>query len=151
MTNQGKKKSTKFRGCLIALAVLGVVGTIAFLWIRPDQSSARRALPFSAEDIHEWEKDFGFLPDFTYHLKAKITEEQFHRYVEKLGLTPHPSTREYLQSSVPWLSWESLPGSVGDWWDPSDSLDFTFVLHERDFWMFAKYEHGYLYLTALDH
>ncbi len=150
MSNQRLRKSTKFRGCLLALAPLAVAGIIAFLWIRPDETTARRALPSSAEDIHEWEQDFGFLPDFTYHLKAKITEEHFHHYVDKFGLTPHTSTRQYTQSAD-WLSWESLPGSVGDWWNPSNSLEFTFVRQEDDFWMFAKYEHGYLYLTALDH
>ena len=92
MSDQEKKKSTKLRGFLRVIVGLVIVGIIGFFWIRPDQTRARRALPFSAEDVHEWHLENGFLPDYSYQLKAKITADQFSRYVDRLGLTPHSAT-----------------------------------------------------------
>jgi len=151
MPDPARKMRLRFGRLLLVLAIVSALAAVGFLWFRPDQMPARRALPFGAEGIHEWYRSNGFLPDYSYQLKAKITEEQFRQYVSNLGLTPHTEARQYTQSPIPWLSWRPQPGFTGDWWDPSESLSSTFVRQEGDCWTFAKYENGYLFLASLDH
>jgi hypothetical protein len=139
------------RRWLRVLTILFAIGLILFLWARPDQWRFRRELPWRAQDVKEWHQSDGFLPDYSYQLKAKITEEQFHRYIAKFELTPHTPTRKYSDSPEAWLTWHRAPGFSGAWWDPSDSLEHTFVWQGNDTWTFAKYERGYLYLASLNH
>jgi hypothetical protein len=150
MPDQDQPNLRKIPRWLKVVVVLFVVGVVGFFWLRPDQTRSRRALPFNASDIHEYYKDFGFLPDYVYHLKAKISADQFQSYVDSLGLTPHTPTRVYTDDKA-WLSWSSMSSDVGAWWNPTDSLDGTFVDQQGDGWTFAKYENGYLYLTSQDH
>jgi hypothetical protein len=112
--------------------------------------SFRKKLPWSATDIHEiyW-TDFP-LPDYSYNLKAKISESQFLKYISKFGLSPHTTDRQY-SDDVIWLNWDAPPDNKGSWWNPTDSLTNTFVWQGNDTWIFAKYEHGYLYLGSLNH
>jgi hypothetical protein len=136
-------------GVLLALVLAGGFGWV-FL-ARSDEWVFRRNLPGTAVDVSEWDRSETLLPDYSYHLKASITEEQFGIYITKFGLTPHSETRQYSQSPSPWLSWQAAPGFQGSWWDPSDTLAGTFVHQEGDTWTFAKYENGYLYLASLNH
>lgn len=135
-------------GASIIVAVLYIGGLAAcyelFTW------PFRKALPWTATDIHEWYWSETLLPDYSYYLKAKVTENQFRTYVARFGLTPHAPDRAYSESSI-WLNWESAPESDGGWWNPSDSLDTTFVREGHDTWTFAKFEQGYLYLASLNH
>ena len=133
------------------LAIFLAICFAWFLWYRPDQWRFRHKLPWSAQDVHEWHREDGFLPDYSYLLKAKITEAQFRRYITKFGLTSHTASRQYSESPDPWLSWEAAPSFDGGWWNPSDSLEDTFVWQGYDTWTFAKYEHGYLYLSSINH
>jgi hypothetical protein len=110
----------------------------------------RRALPWSAHQVHEWYWTDTLIPDYSYQLKAKITEEEFRRYVTRFGLTPHTTNRRYSDDLI-LLRWDSASGSGREWWDPSESLDSTFVKQDRYTWTFAKYEHGYLFLSSLAH
>lgn len=110
----------------------------------------RQALPWSARDVHEAYWTDSLLPDYTYQLKARITEQQFREYISKFHLTPHTPTRTYSDDS-PCLSWGNVQVSKADWWDPSKSLESTFVWQGGHTWTFAKYERGYLYLGSLDH
>jgi hypothetical protein len=133
---------------VVALVAALAIATLA--WIvseRWNQWEFRRLLPGDAQDVHELIHEYGFLPDYTYQLKAKISDEQFRQYVERLGLTPHFAGRQY--SDVPaWLNWKE---GEADWWDPSESLDATYVEQIGETWTFAKHERGYLYLMSLNH
>jgi hypothetical protein len=141
--------SRRIRNWLRVLVVLFFVGTIWFAWRRPDQWSFRHELPWGAQDVHEWHWSDGLLPDYAYHLKAKITEPEFKRYIAKFGLTPHTATRRYSEDIL--LQWSAFGPFNGDWWDPSDSLDGTYVWEHRGTWTFAKYERGRLYLSSIKH
>jgi hypothetical protein len=123
---------------------------IAALFAADSKPSWRQNLPATATDVHEWSWADGFLPDYSYLLKARVTETEFTQFVALLGLTPHTPARQYSEESH-WLSWRAAPGFDGDWWDASDSLDSTFVREGQDTWSFAKYENGYLYFQSLNH
>jgi hypothetical protein len=90
------------------------------------------------------------LPDYSYNLKARVTEKQFCDYITRFGLTPHTPARTYSDEAI-LLSWKMGPGFEAGWWDPSDSLDATFVWQNYHTWTFAKYEHGFLYLASITH
>jgi hypothetical protein len=111
----------------------------------------RRALPPSAEDVHEWSREDGFLPDYSYKLKAKISEDQFHLYIDRFQLTPHAPDRQYSQDAKIYLQWRAETNPEIAWWNPTESLAETFVRQVGDNWTFAKRERGYLYLKSLDH
>ena len=135
----------------VALVItLVVVALVWAWWGRMNQWGFRRALPSNAEDVHEWFREDGFLPDYSYQLKAKISDEQFHRYIERFELTPHSPERQYSEGPEPWLSWQNN-GPTIEWWDPSESLAETFVKQSGDNWTYAKRERGYLYLKSLEH
>jgi hypothetical protein len=107
-----------------------------------------RSLPWSASEIRQFYWGEDFLPDYTYHLKAKMREEEFEAFVRRHGLTLHSAERQYADKSrsASWSSAEKLK-----WWDPSASLEGTYVTQEGDGWVLAKYENGYLYYYAMNH
>lgn len=80
-----------------------------------------------------------------------MKKEEFDVYVAKLGLTLHTPNRKYEEPAVPWLDWGVAPDEKTSWWNPSPSLDSTFVDQGHDTWTFAKYENGRLYLKSLNH
>lgn len=141
----------KRRWSVALFTALLVTGVAWALWGPMTQWGFRRALPSNAEDVHEWFWEDGFLPDYTYKLKAKMSDEQFHRYLERLKLTPHSPDRPYSDDSQVWLRWKDRHGGALECWDPSESLAETFVLQAGDTWTFAKRERGYLYLKSLNH
>ena len=123
---------------------------LKFAFSPNEKPSWRGRLPASATDIHEWVWADGFLPDYSYLLKARITETEFQQFIAQLGLTPHTPDREYSEESH-WLSWSAAPGFHGDWWDATPTLDSTYVSEGHDTWAFAKYENGSLYFESLNH
>ena len=127
-----------------------VEALLKFLFTPNEKPSWRRYLPATAAEVREWAWADGFLPDYGYLLKARITETEFKQFVSQLGLTPHTPDRKYSEESH-WLSWSALPGFDGDWWDVSSSLDSTYVSEGNDTWIFAKYESGCLYFQSLNH
>ncbi len=152
MPSQQLRRWVRFRPRtrLVAIGLAVVVASLTWiLWA--DQWKFRRELPRGAEDVHEWIREDGFLPDYSYMLKAKLTEKQFREYVERLELTPHSPMRHYTQDAQPWLRWDKGHDAETDWWDPSESLEDTFVSQRGDIWTYAKYERGYLYLKSLNH
>ncbi len=136
---------------LVAAFVLVLAVVIVWLCSGAGQWGFRRALPPSAQDVHEWFQEDSFLPDYTYMLKARITEQEFRNYVDRFQLTPHTPARVYSQDTEPWLRWHPARSETEAWWDPGESLSETFVRQEGDTWTFAKYENGYLYLYSLNH
>lgn len=145
-----RRSSLRFRSVSsTALIVLYLVGIFLsyqfFTW------GFRKALPYAASDIHESYWEDSLLPDYGYHLKAKVTEGQFRAYIAGFRLTPHTPTRIY-SDYVGCLAWgRSDPPLNRSWWDPSPSLESTHVSQAYHTWTFAKYERGYLYLESLRH
>jgi hypothetical protein len=111
-------------------------------------SETYRSLPWSASEIrqHYWGETF--LPDYEYFIKAKIPAEEFEPFARGRGLTPHTADRQYSDKtrSISWSSAEKLK-----WWDPSASVEGTYVAQAGDAWVMAKYENGYLYYYAMNH
>ena len=117
----------------------------------PMPPSWRDSLPATATDVHEWAWAEPFLPDdYSYRLKARLTEPEFQQLMTKLNLTPHTPDRKYSEESN-WLSYSRDPRCKEDWWDASSSIDGSFVQQDRRTWTFAKYENGFLYFASLRH
>lgn len=86
-----------------------------------------------------------------YLLRAKITEDEFYTYVNKLNLTPHTSTREYGYGFI--LNWhphEHLTDDQLDWWTPTENFDSTYVYDGGSWWRYAKYEDGYIFVVSFN-
>jgi len=129
---------------LIGIYALGICLTYNLLgW------DFRKELPLLASDVHEHFYADGFLPDYSYFLKAKMSEQQFQRYIAKFKLTLHTPDRKYSEDL--WLDWGGSHLAPLSWWDPGKTLEHTYVWEGGDTWTFAKYEHGYLYLKSLNH
>lgn len=137
-------------GLLIVLLCMGTavgIWTVTRAMTDNIQSYIRCELPTTASDIHD--KYIDMSPDFTYILRAQIPPEDFPRFVARIGLTPHTSSRSYTDD-IMWLEWETSQ-ALSPWWDPSSSRDDTFVKQDGGVWMFAKYENGRLYFKAWSH
>lgn len=104
-------------------------------------------LPTSAQIVFTSQWEDGFLPDGTFKLKARMTEADFTNAVRQLGLTPHTKDRKYTDSTV-WLQWMR---DADQRWNPSPSIDATFVRQAGDWWQLGKYENGFLYYQSLNH
>ena len=108
---------------------------------RPDWLPATAQMIFSSR----WEDSF--LGDGTIKVKARVTEAEFAAAVQHLGLTPHTADRKYTDDIV-CLQWM---GDRDERWDPSSTVDRTFVRQEHHHWQLAKYENGFLYYQSLNH
>jgi hypothetical protein len=111
--------------------------------------SFTRYLPATATEINEVSWADGFIPDYNYWLRARVTREEFDQFVRDLELTPHTNDRQYSENS--WLSWSDHLLGDTDWWHPTQNLEETYVREGGTKWSFAKYENGYLYFRSLDH
>jgi hypothetical protein len=142
---------------LIAIAFIGLIAVGYFMFgsFGPsnDDGSAtiswRSSLPETAADVHEHAWADGFLPDYDYYLRARVTKSEFEKFVQDLELTPHTATRTYSESS--WLSWSGHLLADSEWWKPTEDLEGTYVKEGGTTWTFAKYEDGFLYFRSLDH
>ncbi len=144
---RSRRPGKKFIVLVIGLVAVALVWSF---WDELNQWGFRRALPSDAQDIQEWSYSDAFIGDYIYKLKARISEDGFYKYIERLGLTAHTTDRQYSQSTEPWLRWPDNQRAT-PWWDPSESLATTFVKQTGDQWTFAKRERGYLYLKSLVH
>ena len=122
-----------------------------FFWPTSEEWLFHRMLPKTTQEVHEWSWSDDFLPHYVYLLRARVTQEEFDVYVAKLGLTLHTPSRKYEEPAEPWLDWGRGPDEKTPWWNPSPSLQSTFVAQGHDTWTFAKYEKGRLYLKSLKH
>lgn len=125
------------------------IKTLSALFAADSRLSWKTYLPQTASEVQEWSWADGFLPDYAYQLKARITEAEFRKFVSDLGLTPHTAERKYSEQS--WLSWRGSPAFEGTWWDASGSLDSTYVTEGHNTWSYAKFENGFLYFKSLNH
>ena len=132
-------------GAVGALGITGLAVAISLVWCM-NTSGLRRALPSSATEVHEEVVDL--FPDATTYLKAKLPERDFPLYVKRLGLTPHTPGRQYDDDEM-WLGWGM--GSDPPWWDPTPSLEGTYVAQSGHAWTLAKHEQGYLFVLSFTH
>lgn len=101
--------------------------------------SYRKALPWSATDISEHAWTEGFLPDYSYWMRAKISETQFEAYVAKYAL------QQSKDDSYSWQSDEHKPS-----WFKSQSIeDKLFKAEDGRWFMCAFYDSGFIYVTAM--
>ena len=136
----------RIRKLALVLLVCGAVG----LWLyRAGQWGFRRELPWSASDVHEAVWEDGFLPDYVYCLKARITRAEFDEYARDLSLTPDLPGRVY-EDDENWSSLECPPG-VHPWWTPPPRRDGWLIAQGGDTWTTAAYHDGYLYLSSNNH
>lgn len=111
-----------------------------------------RALPWSARAVRESGWTDGFLPDFSYCLKARVPEAEVGPFLARVGLTEvHSATRVYTDHPT-WLSWAGPVGGDTTWWDPPPvRAGRTYVSQHGDLWVLADYEAGWLYVSAAEH
>ena len=83
--------------------------------------SYRRALPWAASEIEEHYWADPLLPDYSYQLRAKISEEQFFEYVKKFDLSPDSA---------------------------AEAGEYFYSAQEGDWRMSASYSGGYLEVSA---
>ncbi len=143
------EKNKKSRRKIIILAVCTFL-IMGGCWKWLNTWGFRSKLPWSASEIYEWSREDGFLPDYSYFLKAKITQEEYLKYIEELNLKKHTETSKYPDGTLG-LNWSAMSGVDRNIWNPSISLSETYVWQNGHEWVLAKHENGYLYLKALNH
>jgi len=109
-----------------------------------------KALPDTAEDVHVWHQNDGFLPDYTYYLKARISRQEFFNYIDSLEMNLHTDTSNYTDDTL----WIQTSGAFNDtiksWWNDTRT-DSMYVWQNGHEWNTARYIDGYLYLLAIEH
>ncbi len=115
-------------------------------WNEGNTWGYRKALPRSAEEINELALQPGFIPDYSYFLKAKIKEKEFLKYVEKYDLKPFPENTERPEEYKFWFGTEDIEKS---WWTPSPHSVGSYIKRDDSMFMCAKYENGYIYFKAI--
>jgi hypothetical protein len=112
----------------------------------------RKALPSTAEDIQEWSwiEPGPLSQDYSYLLRAKISEEEFAVYVNERGLEPYIQPAE--DSSDFFISWHPFNSRIThlEWWNPTDSFENTYIISSDSWWEYAKYENGYIFAVAFN-
>ena len=132
------RKKWLYLVCLLLLIAAG--------YYTRDRLSAvpnRVALPWSASDIEEELTEFGLLPDFHYVLKARLPEQDFAVYAKRLGLVPWQQTSETM--GIDWTTSSQQP-----WWTPSPATERTWYHHDGDFYRYAKWEAGWVYVCSFE-
>ena len=130
-------------GCIApVLGLVALVGLVlaldAFL-----PSAARRALPDSATDIHEYYRDFGITGDFIRLLTARCSAEEFHAYARQQKLKP--VIGDDLPDGCP--SWSHSDES---WWTPPSShVGGYFTFEEGGYRRLLAYHDGRLYYDLI--
>ena len=125
-------------GCSVAAVAIFAMCVVTLT----ASSGGRRALPWSATDIHEYYD--GPVSDFMVCLRARIKESDFDSYANRLGLDQVYVESEHKSLLVSWMPCQEV------WWTPPKSLDgarFQYQEGETYFAM-AKYEAGFVYFVA---
>jgi len=112
----------------------------------------KKSLPKGATEVKEFYWTDGFLPDYEYYLKARITRTDFLWYCDTFNLILHTDTSAYTDD----IGNLNLGGSIHSdslkhWWDTKTNMDSLFVWQRGDEWNIARYFGGYLYLYAHEH
>ncbi|MDC0936822.1 hypothetical protein OAS39_11090 [Pirellulales bacterium] len=103
---------------------------------------ARKALPWSASDVHEELTTFGILPDHWYVLKARLSEDAFGFYVDRLHLRQWQAEDDSHN-----LNWNC---SEKPWWNPTASNSDVWFRVGKDWALYAKHENGYVFVHSFE-
>ncbi len=134
---------------LLLIPVMCIVGLALFKSFTI--SPLRKALPSTANEIHEWRWSEGGLTgqDYIYILSARITEQQFLEYVDRFDMTPHTPEREYSPGfALNWYPQELHTDETLEWWMPSRGEDGTYISDGGSWWDYAKWENAYIYVVS---
>ena len=85
MNRHGKNVKAFFAGLLTTFTI-AVAGKVVINYGFPSPESA---LPWEATDIRIERYVNGFLPDYTYSMRAAISERDFLEFVRRIGLSAH--------------------------------------------------------------
>src|SRR6266540_5048671 len=128
--------------CIATVGLIGlviIVNLVSYA-ISPESYAEeyRDKLPNDAEETQEHIVDL--FPDWDYYLKAKITKEEFDKFVKDLELTHNPIRGE-----------ATIPIKGPDWWNPKlKGLTYSRIYKDKQdiTWGYASavYEDGYVYL-----
>lgn len=98
-------------------------------------------LPPSTTDIHELKRSIDEWR--LYLLKAKVTQDDFIKFVKDLSAVKYHST-DFIYV---WRFQANYP--IPEWWDPTNDMSSTFYdpsVNKVSEIRLTKYENGYLYL-----
>ena len=104
-------------------------------------SRVRSALPWNATEIEEHYD--GLASDFIRILRARIDEDDFDSYAQRLGLT-----EKYAENPATNIHW---PTCDQPWWNPPDSLDNVRYepIELDDYLVIATYHDRHVYFAAM--
>ena len=124
-------------GCFSIVAAAAVI-----VYVASADWSPKGYLPGTAQDIHEYQSPIvGITSDYWYLLKAKVTEEEFLRFVKRMKLVP-------LEDKNPRREMYHWTGYGNEeWWFALDTLRGTYHDPRAKYSAIslAKYESGHLY------
>ena len=104
----------------------------------------RRALPWGASNIHEHSWDDGFLPDYTYHLRADLSRDQYLNYVSRLGLKPHAPSGDPHTYRFQWQGVDDV-----NWWTPKN-VELIHSVTYPDGSTYIGFDGGRVYVYSFD-
>jgi len=125
-------------GVVLAIFLLGVTASYYLV-----TSPLRTGLPMSASDIREQCWSDGFLPDYAYHLRAKIPQSEFTQYAQRMGLRPYSRADDPHK-----FSWRNHGESEMRWWDPAPAVTSVYCSTWQYGGTYAKFENGYIYVYS---
>jgi len=105
------------------------------------ESPQRRALPWGASNIHEHYWSDGLLPDYSYHLRADITRDQFLEYAERLDLSPHDPQGDPHDYSWHW-------NAPARWWTPPQTMERVYSETYRRGGTYIGYYNGQVFVYS---
>lgn len=124
---------------LIILLFLSICVSCSIL----PQSPYRQALPQTATDIKEHKSG---VVDFTYLLRAKVTENEFSDYVKLFGLLPD-KLNEMAEKNRHLKNERQKSDFFPSWWSTiRPGIDTVFEKRDGPDIISAKYEEGFLFL-----
>lgn len=129
------KKIKKFGLILGLISTIIILGWVVHCW----RESPRGKLPWSARSIQIYSKSYG-VQGWTYCLKAELPENDFQKFVSRLGVQSTDSKYE------PYVHWKG--GGPTNWWNPSSETKNTYFRSNGMGLDILKYENGYVYFKS---
>lgn len=145
--------TTRVSAVLVSITLLVIVGICFGGWLifrEITTSPFRKVLPATAKEIHEWSwhEPGPLAQDHFYMLTAKISEQEFDKYVHQLDLNLYNKNNDSL--ALDWYAYETHTSERFDWWGPAENSDEIYTYSTGSYWEYAKYENGYLFLIAFN-
>lgn len=139
MINTGMNRNWIVFLCSTVLLLSSCQGTSS-----PVEVTPLKLISGKASDIEEFSREEDFLSDYTYYLKATVSQKQFGELVYKLDLIEFDQFKK-VHSGPRLASWYPVPEEVKKWWNPSEEYSSSFLKVDGDKWILAKYENSHLF------